>query len=105
MNILATWRITRLLMEERAPYAVLDRVREYVENKRSESKVGIEGVGLRDTKNIWYELSEALQCQFCLSVWVGIALAIVTRQNVLYGFAYSAASLMFGRLFDRLEQQ
>lgn len=103
LNMLATWRLTRLLMEERAPYAVLDRVREYVEDKRSQGKVGVEGVGLQDTKNIWYEVSEALQCPFCLSIWVGIALAIVTRQNVLWGFAYSAGSLLFGRLFERIE--
>lgn len=98
LNMLATWRLTRLLMQERAPYAVLDRVREYVEDKRHEGKAG-----MQDTKNIWYEVSEALQCPFCLSIWVGLALAIATRQNVLYGFAYSAGSLMFGRLFEMIE--
>lgn len=105
LNILATWRITRLLgvdYGERGPFAILDRVREYVENKRVEAYN--HNKSAFEQSNFWHETNEALRCEWCLSVWVGIALAIVTRQNVLWGLAYSAGALLFGRLFDRLEQ-
>ncbi len=87
---------------ERGPAAIFDKVRDFVENKRVEAyehnKSPYEQV------NFWHEVSEAIRCQFCLSVWVGIALAIVTRRNPLYGFAYSAGALMFGRIFERIEE-
>lgn len=114
LNMLATWRITRLLSVdygERGPFAILDRMREYV-SKHAKGDVYKSVVPSYETgnvkefipTNVWMEVWDALLCQFCLSIWVGIALAIVTRQNVLYGFAYSAGSLMFGRLFERLQE-
>lgn len=114
MNILATWRITRLLSVdygERGPFAILDRAREYVSNhaKGDVYKSVVPNYETGKVKefipaNVWMEVWDALLCQFCLSVWVGICLAIVTRQNVLWGLAYSAGSLLFGRIFERLEQ-
>jgi len=110
LNSLATWRLTQMLNSEtgeRGPFAILDRAREYVQDKKFEiSRDAIHQYErARDIPeySFWGELSEALYCKFCLSVWIGITIALVTRQNILYGFAYSAASLLFGRIFERLD--
>ena len=106
MNILATWRLTELLVEERGFYAIFDKVREYaVNNTLGENHIRQDalGVSLIDKRyGFWAEISKMLGCRYCTSVTVGIALAIVTRQNPLWGLAYSAASLMFGRLFEKI---
>lgn len=109
LNILATWRLTELLVEERGFYAIFDKVREYAVNqgykdlKTAANNAGY-GAHTEPYSNLWLEISKMLECRYCTSVTVGIALAIVTRQNVLWGFAYSAGSLLFGRIFERLEQ-
>lgn len=108
LNILATWRLSRLLMQERGPYAILDKTREYISDKRyeavQEATNNSRGFGAISVEgsSIWYELSEMVSCEWCLSIWIGFAVAIVTRQNILYGFAYSAGALMFGRIFEKL---
>lgn len=109
LNILATWRLTELLVEERGFYAIFDKVREYAVNKTliphtQYDQSGVARSAIYEKQNgFWNEVSQMLNCRHCTSVTVGIALAIVTRQNVLYGFAYSAASLMFGRIFEKIE--
>lgn len=109
MNILATWRLTELLVDERGFYAIFDKVREYAYSRSTSPDFQPDTRGVvqelyQSKTGVWAEISAMLECRYCTSVTVGICLAIVTRQNVLYGFAYSAASLMFGRIFERIEQ-
>lgn len=108
LNMLATWRLTELLVEERGFYAIFDKVREYANNREyADLKEAANNSGYKAqmpmNSDLWHEVSQMLSCRYCTSVTVGIALAIVTRQNVLYGFAYSAGALMFGRVFERIE--
>lgn len=54
--MLATWRVTSLLVHEPGPYRVFVRLREHH----------------RDN-----EIGTALQCVWCTSVWVAIAIVIL----------------------------
>ena len=83
-NTLATWRLTRLLHNERGPYALLDRLRDIagVEYTSSGAPYGTN------------ELAKALCCLWCLSVWVGLVIALVTRRAWVEAFAYSAGALL-----------
>jgi hypothetical protein len=56
--MLATWRVTSLLVNEPGPYRVFARLRE----------------GQRDN-----EVGKALECVWCTSVWVAIAIVILDR--------------------------
>lgn len=110
LNMLATWRLTELLVEERGFYAIFDKVREYAANRAVIPHIQYDTEGVarsaiyESKRGAWYEVSQMLSCRYCTSVTVGLALAIATRQNVLWGFSYSAASLMFGRLFERMQE-
>ena len=64
-RLLATWRMSVLLVEEDGPYNVFRRLRKWA---RSLSVPGKES-----------ELSQALSCVWCTSVWVGAALTLVQR--------------------------
>ena len=55
---LATWRVTSLLVQEPGPYRVFARLRE----QHRDNEVGT-----------------ALQCIWCTSVWVAIAIVILDR--------------------------
>lgn len=63
---LAIWRISNLLIEESGPYAILELFRYQL--------------GIRyNEQNVTYatnELAELFTCHFCLSVWLGIFVAI-----------------------------
>ncbi len=63
---LATWRLTSLLVNERGPWDILERLR-YLSGMRY------------DRDSMPYattNLSEVLSCVWCLSVWVGIAFGL-----------------------------
>lgn len=93
LNILSTWRITRILMEETGPYDVFKTLRD---------KALIEALAQH---RHWIEIHEALQCKFCLSVWVGMMIAIATGQNILWGFAYSAGALWYDSAYEILRSK
>lgn len=103
LNILATWRITEILIDEDAPFDLASRLRSYA-LKRAFNSTDDFGNWQVKGGGVWYEVNRALECRWCLSVNVGIAVAIITRTNPLWGFAYSAGSLLFGKLFNAIPQ-
>lgn len=56
--MLATWRVTSLLVKEPGPYRVFARLREHH----------------RDN-----EIGKALECVWCTSVWVAIVIVLLDR--------------------------
>jgi len=64
--ILATWRLARLLTSEQGPYDVFDRLRH---------KIGIsyDDEGEPHGANV---VAEAVMCLWCLSIWIGLGVAI-----------------------------
>lgn len=104
LNILATWRICEILIDEDAPFDLASRLRSYAIKRAFEVHRDDYGNWQAKGGGVWYEVNRALECRWCLSVQVGIAIAIVTRTNPLWGFAYSAASLLFGKLFNAIPQ-
>lgn len=88
--ILATWRISSLLVDELGPFEMFDRIRYRL------------GVRYND-KNIPYarnELAELFTCIWCMSVWIGLLIAIlyVTIPHyttvLLMPFALSAGAII-----------
>lgn len=109
LAILATWRLTEILISENAPFDIALKAREIAEREGVKVVYDYNGnhkIAQRIAKNKWYfELYKALSCRYCMSVQVGIAIAIVTRVNPLWGFAYSAGSLLFDKLFEAIPQK
>jgi len=91
---LATWRITSLLVSEEGPFYILERLRYIIGIRYDESS---ERYGK-------HELARAFLCVWCLSIWVGIALAvaylIASKATILisFPFALSAAAIVIERL-------
>lgn len=104
LNILATWRITEILIDEDAPFDLAARLRSYALKHAYTVRKDKHGKTVAGASGIWYEINRALECRWCLSVQIGIIVAIVTRTNPLWGFAYSAGSLLFGKLFNAIPQ-
>ena len=93
ISILAVWRISNLLVNEQGPGDVLGLLRDrigvaYDEHSRAYGK------------NI---LASAFTCIWCLSVWVGWGVALVTApdQWFLSGLAYSAGAILLDRVIKR----
>ena len=104
LNILATWRLMILIKEEDAPFDILKRFRESIEHNliygdRYFSKVPHSRLWELEGR-ILNEIYEALQCDWCLSIWCGLFVAIATRQNIVYALAYSAGALFLKPVFD-----
>lgn len=87
IDLLAVWRLTRLLYKESGPYDVLGRFRDWA-GVRYDSYSNPYG------KN---ELSKALICVYCLSVWVGLFIAVVRRKSPVHALAYSAGTILIER--------
>lgn len=91
LNILATWRLQRMIRLEDGPYSIFDKLRDHAQEQ-----------AFKDNR-LWREVHEALQCQKCLSVWVGFVVALSAGEPLIYGFAYSVGSLVFDIFFKLLE--
>lgn len=86
-----TWRVSHLLVHERAPFAMLTKFRRAI------------GIRYDRHSNIVAsnELGELFLCVFCLSVWVGILIAFLHYRDwafIPYGLAYSAISCLLERV-------
>lgn len=91
---LITWRISHLLVHERAPFALLTRFRR---------AIGIKANGYNELEAS-NELAELFLCVWCLSIWVGCFVAFVhyrTWDFVVYGLFYSAVSCVVERVVSR----
>lgn len=81
---LATWRLSHLLSQERGPYDLLGKLRDwagvyYDEQSACQGKT---------------ELASALCCIWCTSFWVGLLLA---RGNPVKALAYSAGAILLDK--------
>lgn len=95
LNSLAVWRLLYLIQEEDAPFEAMKKFRDHVVIKWNYSD------GL--SQKIYAEIGKAIECKWCLSVWLGFFVALATKENILYGFAYSAMALFISWLVDSSE--
>ena len=85
ISILATWRITNLLVAEGGPGDVLARFRDRIGVAYDESSRPY-------GRNLF---AQAFTCIWCLSIWIGWVIALLTypQRWVLHGLAYSAGAI------------
>lgn len=90
---LATWRIANLFVNELGPYEIFSRLRRYV------------GVRYNAYSRPYgtNEISKAFACIWCLSIWAGLLIAIVTGPRrigamLVNGLAYSTVAVIVNRL-------
>lgn len=91
---LITWRISHLLVHERAPFALLSRFRRAI-GIRANAHNELEASN---------ELAELFLCTFCLSIWIGWGVALAhyrTWDFVVYGLAYSAVACVLERVVNK----
>lgn len=86
---LATWRLTRMIVSERGPYDLLGRFRFWA---------GVRYDMYSQPKGTT-ELSKMIVCPYCLSIWIGALIAIVTGSRKVWavltnGLAYSAVAVL-----------
>lgn len=91
--ILATWRLTSLLVDEDGPYGVFDWLR---------YKAGV----AHDSRNERYgrnEFAKGMICPWCVSVWIGcvLSLSAIIWPDVMFWvalpFALSAGAIFLHR--------
>lgn len=98
-----------LLSDESAPFDTLKNFREYVELNQYVPSQAIGLIPFFDVNDtikgrILHEVYEALNCKWCLSLWCGLFVALCTRQNLIYAFAYSAGALFLSPIFKAVIQ-
>ena len=95
MFFLATWRISKIVTEEEGPGMVFSRLREI-------SGADYEGIPEQWDLLEWH--GKLLQCPYCISVWVALALSLlyITNRNlyqvVAMTFSGSAATVLIEEL-------
>ena len=90
ISILATWRLSHLLMAESGPGDILGRLRDRI-------GVAYDEASAPYGKNI---IASAFVCLWCLSVWVGwgVALVVMPGQWFLGGLALSAGAIVVNKV-------
>lgn len=98
--VLATWRITSLVVEESGPWFIFERFRHLV------------GVRVDKTyPNLKYgrnEFARGLLCFYCSSLWVGVLLSLLYILDsssvvvLLLPFSLSGGSILVSRVLDSL---
>lgn len=90
---LATWRLSYLLITERAPFALVSRLR-YAAGVRTDESGKPYATG---------ELSQVFTCIYCMSVWVGVTFAFWRggKDTLARGLAYSACACLIERVTKR----
>lgn len=86
--ILATWRITSLIHRESGPFEILARLRHAAGVRYAEDSMAY-GTN---------ELANALCCMWCLSVWIGLLVALLMQTTLLHALAYSAGALVVEKI-------
>lgn len=89
IGILATWRISSLLVNESGPYDIMGRFRDRV-------GVAYDERSRPYGKNV---VATMLLCLWCTSFWVGAVVAVLTVPSawLLYALACSAGAIMVDR--------
>ena len=93
VSILATWRVSSLLVNESGPYDILGRFRDWVGVAYDESSRPY-------GKNV---VAAMLLCLWCTSFWVGAVIAILTVPRLwgLHALAYSAGAILIDQWLHR----
>jgi hypothetical protein len=98
---LAAWRIANLIVDdsEDGPFDILPRIRHLL-GIRYDSKGRMCSVG---EPPIYRELGRAVSCMWCLSLWIGLLLALIPEpfRVVLWPFAISAGVLLVDKSIKR----
>lgn len=91
---LVVWRVSHLLVSERAPFALLSRFRR---------RIGIKA-NARSEMEAANEFAELFMCVWCLSMWIGWGIAFLHYRSwdfVVYGLAYSAVSCVLESVVNK----
>ena len=80
---LLTWRLTSLCISEEGPYDIFGKFRSTIGVAEDEFSKCV-------ARN---QFAQAFCCFWCASIWVGIAVAILYRENPFQGLIYSAAAI------------
>lgn len=96
--LLATWRLTCLLVFEAGPFDVFSRFRAFV-------GVTYDEFSRPAGRNV---VARALSCHRCASVWAGAIIALAVLQTVsltvvLYALALSAGSILIQTHLEAME--
>ncbi len=93
INLLLTWRLTSLLVNEDGPFDLFVRFRDWI-------GIGYDEDGLCAGRN---DIAKMLCCTRCTSVWVGLAVALLIPigNPLAIGFSLSAGSIILDRLMRR----
>lgn len=95
LGILATYRLSSLLVSERGPFDVFGRLRDWA------------GVTYDDHSQPQgdSELAQAFTCIWCASIWVGGVVALWQGYRlqtvILRALAYSTGAIMIDRILTR----
>jgi len=98
---LAAWRIANLIVDdsEEGPFGVLTWFRHLL-GIRYDDKGRMMSV---DSPTIYRELGRAVSCMWCLSLWIGLLLALIPSDYriILLPFALSAGALIVDKQIKR----
>lgn len=85
VGALATWRLSHLLIKEDGPYDVFGRLRDAVGITYDERSRPVAGS----------ELAKIFLCFWCMSIWVGLFITLLTapRRWYINALAYSAVTI------------
>lgn len=79
--------MTKMLMDENGPYDLLLNFRRAVDDRKNDGGLAM-------------EVYMALQCKYCLSVWVGLMFALLPAA-IAKPFALSAAMLFLEKHYGK----
>lgn len=95
---LATWRISKILVDEEGPFKVFHHLRIFISK------------GLPTGNQFIETLWGLFSCVWCMSVWVGFLLALTwyylwyhpLAKIAIYGFAFSAVAIVVDSVVTRM---
>lgn len=97
---LLTWRISSLLVRERGPYAVLERLREAAGvHIETDFQTDANGALIKiEQQKADTELGQLFLCLWCCSLWVGL---VVAKGNILNALTFSAGAILINSYVDK----
>lgn len=88
-RVLLTWRLTSLCVNESGPFDMFEHFRDVI------------GIELDEFSRAYGSniFAKAFTCFWCASIWVGLGVAIIYRENPLKALAYSAGAICIERFY------
>lgn len=87
---LAVFRLSLFLTTDRAPFALMERLRGRVADMDMQSGEWV-------ARN---ELGEWLLCLWCNSVWIAVAAALLSDRPLWYALAYSGGAILLNHVVN-----